>query len=122
MFSRRITSRAYRFVPLARPSRQFTTVRARLLKEEKVIQAEVPVVAYSSDAASPQHDVVKVNQLKPVSSAVEDVAQKAIPLKSEILSHLSPTLKKFTLEGKVALVTGYLMLYTSAFVRLLTST
>lgn len=42
----------------------------------------------------------------PVSPPGADAEKPAIPMKSEIIPHLTPTLQKFTLPGKVAIVTG----------------
>lgn len=49
---------------------------------------------------------IEVNEDKPVMPAVEDVETRAIPLKQRVYETLTPTLKKFCLPGKVAVVTG----------------
>ena len=87
------------------------TVARSTSKNEKIAEAEVPVVEYSSGSGEAHHTILKVDQTKPVSSPIVDVAKKAYALESGLISKLSPTLAKFTLHGKVALITGYLLLH-----------
>lgn len=51
-------------------------------------------------------DSITIQGNKPVKSAVADVARTAMPLSSNVISQLTPTLSKFTLRDKVAVVTG----------------
>lgn len=89
----------------AKLTRWINTTVAR--KNEKISEEEVPVVQYSSDSGGPHHTILKVDQAKPVTTPILDVAKKAFALERGIIKKLSPTMAKFTLDGKVALVTGY---------------
>lgn len=51
---------------------------------------------------------------KDASLPIVDVAKQAFALKKGVVDHLTPTLRKFTLQGKVAVVTGY-VLFCSLF-------
>ncbi|MCJ1387592.1 hypothetical protein MMC18_000435 [Xylographa bjoerkii] len=82
------------------------TVARSTTKNEKIAEVEVPVVEYSSGTGEAHHTILKIDQTKPVSSPIMDVAKKAYALESGLVSKLSPTLAKFTLHGKVALITG----------------
>ena len=75
-------------------------------KSEKIAEHEVPVSTYADNEA--QQTVLHVNQAKTIDTTTPmlDVAKQACALEKGIVAKLSPTLKKFTLEGKVALVTG----------------
>lgn len=42
----------------------------------------------------------------PVSSPVGDVEKRAVPFNRNAYQHLTPTLSKFTLPDKVAIITG----------------
>lgn len=65
--------------------------------------AHVPVVSYH-DGERTLSDIQCYTTVAPYA---HDLKRKAEPLKSEILKGLTPTLKKFTLAGKIAVVTGY---------------
>ena len=52
-----------------------------------------------------EHDI-EVDESKPVVPAVQDVEIRAFPLKSRVYETLTPTLQKFCLPGKVAVITG----------------
>ena len=75
----------------------------------------MPVVTYATDdehnvaAKDGQQTVLTVDTSKLAMSAlpIVDVAKQAFALKKGVVDHLPPTLKKFTLYGKVAVVTGY---------------
>ncbi|MCJ1397473.1 hypothetical protein MMC11_000666 [Xylographa trunciseda] len=82
------------------------TVARSTTKNEKIAEVEVPVVEYSSGTGEAHHTILKIDQTKPVSSPIVDVAKRAYALESGLISKLSPTLAKFTLHGKVALLTG----------------
>lgn len=106
------TQRAVTVLPralrAATATRCLTTTVARL-NESKIAENEVPVVTYVDGSNQPEHTVIRVDQSKPVDniSTMADVAKKAFALEKEVALKLSPTLKKFMLDGKVALVTGY---------------
>lgn len=109
MVARRFVTKAARTVGGVRvgPAKRFIgTSVTRQMRHEKIETDTVPVVEYSSGTESPHHTVVKVDQFKPVASPIVDVAKKAFAMEPGLSQKLTPTLAKFTLEGKVALVTG----------------
>lgn len=73
---------------------------------EIVQESEVPVVQYSKGERTQEEIHVTQGGSGPVSSPVADVEKTAIPLSSKILPQLTPTLARFTLVGKVAVITG----------------
>lgn len=69
---------------------------------------EVPVISYRKGERREeaiQYD--GASNTGPVSPPGADIEKAAIPLNSEVAPHLTPTLQKFTLLGKVAVVTGF---------------
>ena len=50
--------------------------------------------------------MLNVTNSAPVNPAGQDIEAKAIPLDPEVAAQLTPTMSKFTLPGKVAVVTG----------------
>ena len=76
---------------------------------EKVAEAEIPAVNYCAKSERPTRTTVKVDQSIPAHSIIQtgDVGKQAFALDEVVASKLTPTLKKFTLKGKVAIVTGY---------------
>lgn len=64
---------------------------------------EVPVVSYSGGQRTSEQITVQ----KPVQPAGKDEHHSASALKREITDKLTPTMKKFTLHGKTAVITGY---------------
>jgi len=107
MISRRFVTKAARIVGGRRvvaPKRFIGT--SRPTRNEKIEADTVPVVEYSSGTENPHHTVVKVDQHKPVAGPIMDVAKKAFAMEPGLYKKLTPTLAKFTLEGKVALITG----------------
>lgn len=80
---------------------------------EKIAETQVPVVTYAAghDDQTKAEAVLTVDASKSMDSAlpiqVHDVAKQASALKQGVADNLTPTLKKFTLQGKVAIVTGY---------------
>ena len=94
--------------------RVFTTSIRRLDDQHSKISAkEVPVSAYTSDPAmnSGETHVLTVDQKSmPITTPIMDVAKKAFALSKCVAKNMTPTLKKFTLHGKVAIVTGYVHL------------
>lgn len=113
MITRRLLSR----VPVAvRLSHPITTSITRQ-EPEKVAEREVPVVTYAADdehntaAKDGQQTVLTVDasKFKDAALPIVDVAKQAFALKKGVVDYLTPTLKKFTLHGKVAVVTGYVL-------------
>lgn len=105
------TKRAVTILPRALRATSATrwlTLTVKRFDAPKIAESEVPVVTYVDGSNQPEHTVIKVDQSKPVDNAstMTDVAKKAFALEKEIAFKLSPTLKKFMLDGKVALVTG----------------
>ena len=93
--------------------RTLTSTLSRSKSHEKVAETEVPVVAYTEGTNQPQHDVIKVDQSKAANttSPIVEVAKVAFAIEKDVVSKLPPTLKKFMLDGKVAIVTGYVKSY-----------
>ena len=105
--SRSASRTASRALTTQSPKKFSATVSRSTTKNENIAEIEVPVVEYSSSSGEAHHTILKVDQTKPVSSPITDVARKACALEEGLVGKLSPTLNKFTLHGKVALITGY---------------
>lgn len=111
MASRRIITNlapALRVVTITR--RTITTTVKRLDEQDKVSAKEVPVSTYSGDQATNpgENHVLTVDQTAtPIATPIMDVAKQAFALSKSVAKDLPPTLKKFTLQDKVAIVTGY---------------
>lgn len=110
MIARRLLSRAPAAV---RMSRSIATSRTRQ-KQETVAESEVPVMTYANDehnttAKDGQQTVLTVDasKMNDIALPIVDVAKQAFALQKSVVDRLTPTLKKFTLHGKVAVVTGY---------------
>ena len=77
-------------------------------------KTEVPIASYTKPKASgtnvdAERTVLMVDESEPTaptSIAGEDVTRKAVAFDRTIVSKMTPTMKRFTLEGKVAVVTG----------------
>lgn len=76
-------------------------------------KTEVPVASYTrsqkpgTDAA--ERTTLKVDKSEPSSSAPVsggDADRKSVAFDRSVVAKLTPTMKRFTLEGKVAVVTG----------------
>lgn len=82
--------------------------RAALSSSSKKNDPEVPVVSYRKGERSETTVQYEANGSGngPVSPPGTDEEKKAVPLKADAFKHLTPTLQKFTLVGKVAVVTG----------------
>ena len=102
----RVVTVVPRALQAARVLRPFSTTVARSTKIDHIAKTEIHVSDYSSDTEKAKRTVIEVDQIKPVSGPVMDIAKKAYPLEAGLTQKLSPTLTKFTLEGKIALVTG----------------
>ena len=89
--------------------RTFTSAIPRPFSIEGVAEPEILAVNYTADSAKPQRVTFKVDQSIPARAIIQtgDVPKSAFALDSNLLPKLTPTLKRFTLEGKVAIVTGY---------------
>ncbi|PPJ60013.1 hypothetical protein CBER1_02692 [Cercospora berteroae] len=105
MFGRTALRAATRAV--SRPS-SFTPVlsRATFKSSTKASDPEVPVISYRKGERSEAKVQYEAGSSGPVSPPGADEVKTAIPLKPEALQHLTPTLQKFTLNGKIAVVTG----------------
>ncbi|KXT07354.1 hypothetical protein AC578_424 [Pseudocercospora eumusae] len=105
MFGRTALRVASRRV-IARPA-AFTPV-VSFNSSSKNSDPEIPVVSYrrgERQETTVQYEA-SGNGNGPVTPPGADEQKKAIPLKPEALKHLTPTLQRFTLTGKVAVVTG----------------
>jgi len=71
---------------------------------EEVQERQVPVTSWKDGARS--QETLQVSETAPVTPEVGDAEIKAIPLNPEIIPQLTPTMAKFCLPGKVAVVTG----------------
>ena len=77
-------------------------------------KTEVPIASYTKPKANgtnvaAERTVLMVDESDPAapkSIAGEDVTRKAVAFDRSVVSKLTPTMKRFTLEGKVAVVTG----------------
>lgn len=93
--------------------RTITTTIKRLDDQTKVTAKEVPVSTYSGDQATTAGEthILTVDQTSTgVTTPILDVAKQAFALDKDVASKLTPTLKKFTLQDKVVIVTGYVNL------------
>ena len=93
---------SFRAATAVAPLRTFQTSAIR--KDEAAKEDSIHVVHYEKGQRR-EHDI-EVDETKPVIPAVQDVEIRAIPLKSRVYETLTPTLQKFCLPGKVAVITG----------------
>ena len=93
---------SFRAATAVAPLRTFQTSTIR--KDEANKEDSIPVISYEKGQRL-EHDI-EVDESKPVVSAVQDVEIRAYPLKSRVYETLTPTLQKFCLPGKVAVITG----------------
>jgi len=98
----RTTTLASRRAASIYPLRTFAATAIR--KDVPSKEDSIHVVSYEKGQRT-EHDI-EVDDAKPVHSAVQDVEIKASPLKGRVYDTLTPTLKKFCLPGKVAVITG----------------
>lgn len=82
------------------------TFRAAFGSSSKSNDPEVPVVSYRHGERKEESVHYEPSANGPVTPPGADAEKPAIPLKSEVFSQLTPTLRNFTLPGKVAVVTG----------------
>lgn len=78
-------------------------------------KTEVPIASYTKPKANgtnvaAERTVLTVDESEPAASksiaGEEDVSRKAVAFDRSVISKMTPTMKRFTLEGKVAVVTG----------------
>ncbi|KAF2482401.1 hypothetical protein BDY17DRAFT_298470 [Neohortaea acidophila] len=79
---------------------------ARLNAPAKCKDGSVPVVAYHRTSSSPEITAATIGGNGPVKPPGEDQEREAQPLNRGVYSKLTPTLHKFTLPDKVAVITG----------------
>jgi len=107
MFARSALRTAARrsFKPATAASRASFQTSVRLQTPPEVInERHVPVTSYADGARS--QEVLNVSATEPVSPAVQDEKSVATPLDPALIPLMTPTMRKFTLPGKVAVVTG----------------
>jgi hypothetical protein len=92
----------FRTATAVAPFRTFKTTAIR--KDEAAKEDSIHVVHYEKGQRV-EHDI-EVDESKPVIPEVQDVEIRAVPLQRRVYETLTPTLKKFCLPGKVAVVTG----------------
>lgn len=73
---------------------------------ETVQEAQVPVVSYQGGERITEELKVGTNSSGPVAPPGADAERTATPMSPQAYKHLTPTLAKFTLPNKVAIVTG----------------
>lgn len=83
----------------------FRTFKSTAIRMDEASKEDSIHVVHYEKGQRVEHDI-EVDDSKPVIPAVQDVEIKAIPLKYRVYESLTPTLKKFCLPGKVAVVTG----------------
>jgi len=71
---------------------------------ETINESQVPVTSFERGDA--HKEMLSVSMSQPVSSAATDAQSVAIPLRAEVKKYLTPTMAKFTLFGKIAVITG----------------
>lgn len=78
----------------------------------KTQDKEVQVATYAKgNKPGTERTTIVVNRSKGGSkpTPVEDDERKAVAFDRSIVSKMTPTIKSFTLEGKVAVITGYVL-------------
>ncbi|KAL1306081.1 hypothetical protein AAFC00_004201 [Neodothiora populina] len=111
MNSFRVASRAARATRAFKPSFAPVSQRAFLSRSavrrdpESVNEKHINVVGYKGGQRT-EEDLPVSAKDEPVAPPGQDAQAVATPLNLDILPQLTPTLRKFTLPGKVAVVTG----------------
>ena len=77
---------------------------------------EVPVATYAKDKETVQKTVISLDGSEPDPSPIctKDIQRTATPFDKAVVPRMTPTLRAFLLEGKVAVVTGYVLPITHA--------
>lgn len=112
MFGRQVIRTASRasykpatFTPIAsRATRTFTSSVARR-DPESVSEKHINVTSYK-DGARAQEVLPVSEKNEPVAPPGQDIQAVAQPLNLDVIPQLTPTVQKFLLPGKVAVVTG----------------
>lgn len=109
MITRHLLQKPFRMVcgPTVSPRGTTTTSRHFTVKqiEDPVVKCTVGSI---SDASEPDPKLPSVDQSQPLSSMAKDghTERKTVVCDKSIFSKLTPTMRAFTLEGKVAVITG----------------
>jgi len=85
-------------------SRAFTQT-PKINDPENISEDQINVVRYHQGQRTEQ-DLKVEHNTGPVAPAGADVEVKATPLSQSVYAQLTPTLRRFTCPGKVAIVTG----------------
>lgn len=109
MFARSVVRSAARVsikqTPISNVTRASFSTAMRLQTPPEVVQERsVPVTSYKDGERTAEN--LSVSNTGPVSSAIVDEQAVARPLDPTVIPQLTPTMAKFTLPGKVAVVTG----------------
>ncbi|KAK3678543.1 hypothetical protein LTR78_001841 [Recurvomyces mirabilis] len=106
MFARSIVKAVAK--PGFRPAAAFVAplTRATFSTSVRRSEPEVPVVSYESGQRVEERINFPAGQSGPVNPPGGDQTKSARPLGADAAKHLTPTLSKFTLPGKVAVITG----------------
>lgn len=99
---RSASRRAFRPAIITLPIQQ----RATFKSASKHNDPEVPVVHYENGRRMEESLHVPAGPSGPVAGNGEDVQAVASPFRNSVMEHITPTLAKFTLMNKVAIVTG----------------
>lgn len=73
---------------------------------------EVPVATYArGKKPGTEHTTISIDESKTLPKAIpnEDSDRKAVAFDGSVMTRLTPTMRNFTLGGKVAVVTGYVL-------------
>jgi len=107
--------RAVRISQTVRPAftpvvqRAFISRSAVLRDPEEVAEKHIRVTSYKDGERAQEVLAVSDKPNEPVAPAGQDVQAVATPLNTSVLPLLTPTMAKFTLPNRVALVTGYVI-------------
>ena len=83
------------------------THRAALNVTAKANDPAVSVISYPQGERTQKEIDIKTAANGPVKPAIGDESRLAEPMNPNVYSQLTPTLHKFTLRNKVAVITGY---------------
>ena len=100
------SKQAFRSATFTTPRVAAPIQRAAFNSSSKDNKPEVPVVSYQDGQRTVETLNIPAGASVPVQPPTGDVQKAAIPLNPNVYAQLTPTLAKFTLPGKVAIVTG----------------